>query len=328
MASIASEAICISPLAQKLSSHAGAVVALIGPTSLEVIPLGSNITGDTPMEIGSLTKPFTALLLAEAIRRNELQPNTRIDELLFDEQWPGDPITVEHLATHTSGLPRLSMSLWTIMLHPLDPYRGYTRDYLLGYLRRRKPSVPAQVKAVYSNLGFAVLGLALEKASSQNYQHLLQGRLLDPMKMRASGLHLSGQPDLCERGHRASGRATPVWHFDAYAPCGAMVSTLTDLVGAARAFLDGTNPIADSLSLTLQPRATLLKNSVGLGWMIPDKDWFWHNGATFGYTSYLGINPLQGAGVAILCNQFLPKQATELGHQLMRSIASRATEKL
>ena len=321
------ETILTSQLAQKLSSRAGAVIALIGQDALEIVTLGSKITANTPMEIGSLTKPFTALLLAEAIQRGELRPDTRIDELLFNERWEGEPITVKHLATHTSGLPRLSMPRWRLFLHPRDPYRTYTRDYLHGYLRRNKPSLPAQVKTAYSNLGFAVLGLALEKASAQTYRQLLQSRLLDPLKMHATGLHVSGQPDLCERGHRANGRTTSVWHFDAYVACGGMVSTLTDLITATRAFLNPAHPIAETLNLTLQPRAEMLKGSGGLAWMIPNKDWAWHNGATFGYTSYLGINRLRGAGVVILCNQYLSKQATELGHQIMRHIAEKSAEK-
>lgn len=317
------QAISASSLQQKLSPHAGAVVALIGRDSLHVFPLGVAVDADTPMEIGSLTKVFTALLVAEAVRREELQLSTRIDDLLFEQPWPGkQAISVEQLAAHTSGLPRISLSKEEISLHPFDPYRTYSREQLLDYLGFHQPTTPDKPEFAYSNFGYAVLGLLLEKASSQTYEQLLQTRLLSPLGMTSTGLHLTGRPDRAKPGCRADGSSTSVWHFEGYAPCGAMVSTLTDLAAATRAFLDPENAVAPMLELTLQPRATLPGGHIGLAWINPTgSDCFWHNGATFGYTSYLGINRSSNAGLVILCNQFLAKEITELGHQLMRLIA-------
>jgi CubicO group peptidase (beta-lactamase class C family) len=317
------QTIATSQFQARLSSKAGAVLALIRRESIDVIALGAGVTAITPMEVGSLTKVFTALLVAEAIRRQEIRLSTRIDELLFGEHWTGSPaINVQQLATHTSGLPRVSFPFWKATVHPLDPYRKYTHENLMNYLRRKKPRVPNAPTVSYSNFGYAVLGVMLEKAASKAYEQLLRERVLDPLEMKTSGLHLTGEPDRASKGRRADGRRTSVWHQDAYAPCGALVCTLTDLISATRAFLDPANSIAEALNLTTQPRAALPGGNIGLGWILPSSgNSFWHNGATGGYCSYLGIYKPNGIGLVIIANQALPEEATQLGHHLMRVIA-------
>jgi hypothetical protein len=104
------------------------------------------------MEIGSLTKVFTALLIAEAVRRNELQLSSRIDELLFGQHWSGPgAISVEELATHTSGLPRVGLPHWKLFL--ADPYRSVSGDDLMVYLQRKRPRSPTKHKHLYICFG-------------------------------------------------------------------------------------------------------------------------------------------------------------------------------
>src|SRR5665213_118617 len=317
------KAIAASPLQSKLSPQAGAIVAVIKTGTIDLFPLGTGVMADTPMEIGSVTKVFTALLVADAVRRHELQFSTPIDNLLFREEWPAPPaIDVEQLATHTSGLPRLSMSKWEILLSPRDPYREYTREHLIHYLRQKKPRVPVVTQFAYSNFGYAVLGLMLEKAASKTYEQLLQDRLLASLNMPQTGLQLPRKPDRAGGGYNRSGHPASLWHQDAYAPCGALVSTITDLVSAVQAFLDPAHPLAETLALTLQPRVPIPGGNVGLGWILPSSgNAFWHNGATAGYTSYLGVYVPARTGIVIVVNQALPKEATELGHQLLRVVA-------
>jgi CubicO group peptidase (beta-lactamase class C family) len=239
--------------------------------------------------------------------------------LLFDEDWPSEPITVLHLATHTSGLPRLSISQPQIASHPNDPYLRSTRDDLLDWLRAQCPSMPEAPKHSYSNLGYAVLGLMLERAAGKSYNGLLTDRLLEPLGMSQSGLHLTGQPDRARNGYRADGMGTEVWHFDGYAPCGALVSTAKDMTWAIQAMVEPEGWMAEAMVAATQPRVTIAGGDVGLAWIVPrGGTWTWHNGATFGYTAYLGVNRQRRYGVVILCNQFLPAEVTELGHHIMR----------
>jgi CubicO group peptidase (beta-lactamase class C family) len=314
-----------SGLAKQLHAKASALVALVAGDAMEVVELGSGVNASTPMEIGSLTKPFTALLIAEAIRRGELKLSDRVDEILFGCCWPGaEAVTVGELATHTSGLPRLSFGLSKALRR--DPYRNYTREDLLVYLDRTKPRSPANPAFSYSNLGYAVLGLMLERTASQTFASLMEQRVLGPMGMGATGLQLAGGADLASRGYNVFGRRASLWHMDAYAPCGAMASTLGDLTLAARSFLDAQSPIGAALALTTEPKATVPGGSVGLAWMLPSAGAaFWHNGATAGYSSYLGVNTQERVAAIVLANHACMRETTEVGTKLMRLIRADST---
>jgi hypothetical protein len=81
-------------------------------------------------------------------------------------------ITLRQLATHTAGLPRLPTTLGfflQMLRDPADPYARYTRDDLLADLTKMAPTTPGTF--AYSNLGYAVLGLVLERASGRSYAH-------------------------------------------------------------------------------------------------------------------------------------------------------------
>jgi CubicO group peptidase (beta-lactamase class C family) len=315
--------IAASNLKHRLCMSAGAVVALVNEDRVETVVLGVGVDGGTAMEAGSLTKVFTGLLTARSVLAGELGLDTRLDQLLFGEEWAGEPITVSRLAAHTSGLPRLSMSKWSVLQHPKDPYREYSRGDLLEWLRAERPCVPEDATFSYSNFGYAVLGLMLEKATGRTYEELLSVRLLEPLGMTRSGLQLTGRPDRARSGFGAKGSPTSVWHFDGYAPCGAVVSTAADMVRLVRAIVGPPDWLREAMEQATQPLAAGPHGDVGLAWMMPrGGTWVWHNGGTFGYAAYLGIdrgvNRSRGCGVVILCNQFLAAEVTELGHQLMR----------
>jgi CubicO group peptidase (beta-lactamase class C family) len=317
-----------SELAEKLSHQAGAAVAIIGPDTFNLFPIGTGVEADTPVEIGSLTKVFTALLFADALGRRELQYDTRIDQLLFGQTWTDLPaIDAGQLATHTSGLPRLSVSKPSMlqhMLHTRDFYSIYDRKHLMDYLRKHQPRIPETPQVSYSNLGYAVLGLMLEQAASKFYDELLRQRLLVPLGMGATSLQLVGTKDRPVQGYDRNGRPASLWHWDGYAPCGAMVSTVNDLTLAVRAFLDSASPVANTLEVSLQPRAPMPGGNIGLAWILPASgNSFWHNGATAGYTSYLGVYKPRKTGIVVVASQALAKEATELGHQLLRVAAEK-----
>ena len=320
MADTVESVLASSPLKQRLlSSQAAAVIAMVNAESSETTFLGVGVASETPMEAGSLTKVFTALLAARSIHRGEMTLDTRLDQLLFQQDWPGDPITVLHLATHTSGLPRLSISKPDILPNRLDPYQTYSREHLLNWLQVQRPHAPDTKQHSYSNLGYAVLGLMLERATAKTYAELLQERLLQPLGMKNTGLHLTGCPDRTSQGFKADGSRTSVWHFDGYAPCGALVSTATDMIMALQAMMQPEGLLQGEMDSAMQPLAESLHGNVGLAWVLPHgQTWGWHNGATFGYTSYLGLDRERQMGIAILCNQFLPAEINELGHKLMR----------
>ena len=133
-------------LADRVDTHrqsVGIVVGVIEPGGRRVITHGQLAKGDsrvldgrTVFEVGSITKVFTALLLAEAVRRGEVSLTDPVAKYLpASVTMPGRnarSITLQHLANHTSGLPRLPTNL--APKNPADPYADYTADNLYAFL--------------------------------------------------------------------------------------------------------------------------------------------------------------------------------------------------
>jgi CubicO group peptidase (beta-lactamase class C family) len=127
-----------------------------------VLGLSEKPAGDTYFEIGSLTKTFTSTLLALEATQGRVQLSDKVKRFLPElDGMDGGEITLEELATHTSGLPRLPENLNP--KDPLDPYRDYGETELLQYLKSFKRSGLGSYPYVYSNLGFGLLGYILSQ---------------------------------------------------------------------------------------------------------------------------------------------------------------------
>lgn len=309
-------------LSGSLGRFAGAVVSVVRPDGAEIVELGRGVGAETRIQIGSVTKAFTGLLLADALLRGELTPGVTVDALLLGKTSHERSITVRSLATHTAGLPRLSIGLRALLP---DPYRGYTRAHLLRYLQRTQPILPLQPVYRYSNLGFAVLGLLLEQASGASYAELLSARVLQPLGLGETTLVLAGKPADVARGYACVGKTPfwlwprpPIWHHDAYAPAGALASTASDLVRFAQQLLRSEGPAAPMLALASEPLVTIPGGSIGLAWHLPGSGRFvWHNGATFGHSAYVAVAPRLGVAVIAVANRPVATPMTQLGHTLM-----------
>jgi D-alanyl-D-alanine-carboxypeptidase/D-alanyl-D-alanine-endopeptidase len=135
---------------------------------------------DARFEIGSITKTITAALLASLVGDGVLALDDEIGRWL--DAAPNGSITLEQLATHTSGLPRLAPNQPT---SEANPYRDFTAGRAEEGLRTTTRTPGAG--HLYSNFGYQLLGLVLERASGQRYQDLLAERLLGPLGMTRSG---------------------------------------------------------------------------------------------------------------------------------------------
>jgi CubicO group peptidase (beta-lactamase class C family) len=268
------------------------------------------ITPDTQFEIGSVTKVFTSLLLAESERAGKVSRADPAAKYLLPA---GDPdqaalakITLFSLATHTSGLPRLSSNIGPNPDANPDPYARYDREMLVEALRLDGAVAPAGRGMAYSNFGAAVLGEALGTAWGTRYAAALEAQVLAPLGMKATTLGLAGQPAPGDfPPPHAGGKVTPAWTFQAYAPAGALRSSARDMarfLAACLARNDG--PLHAAIQATVRPqqRADDVGGQIGLGWFITDEGIVWHNGATAGSHAFVGFNPKTGTGVAILAN--------------------------
>jgi serine-type D-Ala-D-Ala carboxypeptidase/endopeptidase len=269
------------------------------------------ITPDTKFEIGSVSKVFTALLLAETERAGKVARNDPAAKYLLP---PGDPaqaslakITLLSLVTHTSGLPRMPTNMGADIAKP-DPYANYDRARLVEALRTDGPGAPVGKAVAYSNFGAAVLGEALAAAWQTSYADALTQHVLVPLGLKSTSLGLAGSPvpaDLAP-GH-VSGKLVPNWTFTAFAPAGALRSSARDLAVFLRACLGGENPLRGSIDATQQPQSAVddLGGHIGLAWFFTDDPAVpvaWHNGATAGSHSFVGFSRKTGVGIAILSN--------------------------
>ncbi len=283
-----------------------------------VAPLG----GGTLFEIGSATKLLTAAALADMAARGELNLEDSVQKFLpADVHMPtrsGAEIRLVDLATHSSGLPRMPTNF-----SPADgdnPYPDYTAPLMYQFLSSYQLIRDIGERYEYSNLGFGLLGHVLAVKNGTPYYTMVANRILRPLQMKETVIDVT--PALHARaavGHTTQGNPTPNWTFDALAGAGALRSTADDMLKFVAVNLEPM-PVPDTrrrtphdarLRATLQsmhePRHALTTRDgdIGLGWHIRrayGDQFVWHNGGTYGFHSFVGLNHRTGVGVVVLHN--------------------------
>ena len=287
-------------------------------------PAGVPVDERTVFEIGSISKTFTGLLLADAVTRGEVQLDQPVAELLPEgTRVPAKDekaITLEHLATHRSGLPRLPANL--MPADAADPYAAYDAQRLYAFLAGHALSRSPGDSAEYSNLGVGLLGHALtRRANAPSWGALVQRRITGPLGMRETFAEVpAGLRERLAAGHGQTMAAVPAWHFDALAGAGALRSTAADMLTYLAAALDTSHgPLRRAMALARTPRADFARGSrIALGWMVsgpPDRPIWWHNGGTGGFRSFVGFDPARQVGVVVLANSAV--SADDVGMHLL-----------
>lgn len=269
------------------------------------------ITPDTQFEIGSVTKVFTALLLAESERAGKVSRQDPVAKYLLAPDDPAQPalakITLLALSTHSAGLPTWSSN--TSLTAKPNPFAEFTRADLIAGLKADGPGAAVGRGFAYSNFGVALLGHALAAAWGQPYADVLREKVLTPLGLEHTIVAVPGTkpaPELAP-GH-AAGKPVENWELDGYAPAGAIRSSARDLAKFLQAALGGERaPLASAfLATTTRQRAEEQSGgAVGLNWMLTEdkeRPVIWHTGQTGGYHSFVGFNAVAGQGVAVLIN--------------------------
>jgi len=325
----------------------GAVIGLLHDDGTSVHAYGAvDSTGTPPtartlFEIGSITKTFTGLLLAERIERGRLRPTTPIRGLLPDSvRWSladsvqatgaDSTLTLVHLATHRAGLPRLPSNL-NVNASPWDPYAAYGDSalyaFLDGYTLPRAPGATYE----YSNLGMGLLGHLLARQADTTYAALVRQRIATPLGLSDTRIRpTANQEERFAQGYTRIGAPAPPWHFDALAGAGALRSTAADMLAylrahrrALRAAPDTASTLERAMQRALSPRAQAGSNHsrIGLAWHQTTRDGHrivWHTGGTGGFRSIIGLDRDTGRGAVVLVNTAVSSKAVlEAGLLLM-----------
>jgi D-alanyl-D-alanine-carboxypeptidase/D-alanyl-D-alanine-endopeptidase len=305
---------------------AGIVAGVIEPTGRRVVTYGNlangdprTLDGDTIFEIGSVTKLFTSLVLADMVDRKEValdDPAAKyLPETVKMPERSGKSITLLDLSTHSSGLPPLPSNL--------KPEADYSVDdlyqFLSGYTLSRDPGSEYE----YSNLGAGLLGHLLACRAGTDYESLIRSRIARPLSMPDTGImRASSINQRMATGHNAM--LAPVANSDLPMPlegAGALRSSANDMLTFLEAFLGyRESPLSPAMKAMLEVRRPAGQATIGLGWIIMSahgREIVGHNGATGGFRSFVGYAPEERIGVVVLSNASTPSGVDDIGLHLL-----------
>jgi CubicO group peptidase (beta-lactamase class C family) len=333
---------------------AGVTVAVVTATNATVmgfgrssLSFGGSARDDTMFEIGSITKTFTGLALAREIQRGAVRLDQPIQELLPAEVEMAEAaraITLRHLTTHASGLPRVSgrsspATGIAMLLFGSDPCAGYTEAHLLDDVRRVELEFEPGAKSSYSNLGMTLLGYLLARRANCTYEELIRREISDPLGMNDTLITPTrDQARRTAQGYRAVLRCGPLllglrsepwFEGNDLGGAGGLRSTAADMLKFLQANM---HPEGHPLEAALKESHRELareseQTSYGMNWVRTRSQTaktmvIWHNGGTGGFRSFIGFTEDRRAGVLVLSNS--SESVDTLAIELLRDAAAMA----
>ena len=309
----------------------GIVVGVIEPNGRRIVAHGHLANGDsrvvdgnTIFEIGSVSKVFTSLLLADMVTRNEVALDDPAAKYLPEQvrlpERGGKSITLLDLSTHTSGLPSLPSNLKP--KDPRNPYADFSVNdlyqFLSGYTLPRDPGSEFE----YSNLGAGLLGHILASRVGTDYESVIRIRITEPLGMPDTRIALSSSmQQRMATGHNAMLAPVANWHLPTLAGAGALRSSANDMLTLLEAFLGyQESPLAPSMKAMFDVRRPFGKRDIALGWTISSvhgREIAAHDGGTGGFRSWIGCHPKERVGVVVLSNAFTSIGVFDIGIHLL-----------
>jgi len=269
-------------------------------------------TENTLYEIGSITKVFTATLLADLVTKNIIQLDDTITTFLPDSVAPTPSlsgVTFKTLANHTSGLPRMAENWNRIAgFDPKDPYSSYDEKALFSSLKNHQSSREPGEEYEYSNLGYGLLGQLIAVVNQKPYMQSLQETVLAPLQLT----NTTDRPDEKKQqeilpGLDKEGNVTSLWHWETMVASGGLKSNIRELMlFTVEQFKMPENDLQKAMALTRQFTFFTPDNmDIGLAWRMNMLDgiiYFHHTGETAGSSSFIGFSPDTKSAVVILSN--------------------------
>jgi CubicO group peptidase (beta-lactamase class C family) len=322
--------IVFKQLSSNSSSLVPIVVGIVTTNGTQVSGYGNisssndtKVNGNTVFEIASIAKTFVTIVLADMVKQGLVNLDDPIEKYLPANNitvpsYNGHKITLEELATHTSGLPDFPRG-W-IRNH------SYTTQQVYDFISNTTLSSEPGIKADYSDIGMGLLGHILSLRTSVSFDQLVKDRILNVLAMDSTGMRMNASEisvpeDIKSRfakGHIAGKEVNLEFIPEAIQSAGAMYSTTDDLLKYLSAnigliqtkikdAIQETHLIRHSFGHSLEESSDhklLTEDYIGLGWTITTdfgKEAIWHTGSIDGYTSIIGFNPSTQIGLVILC---------------------------
>lgn len=277
---------------------------------------------NTVFEIGSISKTFTGILLADMVEKGELNLNTPLQQLLpkgvTAPTRNGESIRLYHLSNHTSSLPRMPDNFTPV--NPANPYVDYTEEQLYAFLNGYELTRDIGSKNEYSNYAQGLLGLVLANKKQMTYEELIIKTITKPLMLENTRIAFTSKmKENLALGHSA-GLEVENWDIPTLAGAGAIRSTTVDMLNylAANMGLKKSNLYS---AMQLSHKNSRIEGSnpmIGLGWRILLRDELeivWHNGGTGGYRAFAGFINGGDKGVVVLTNSNV--DADDIGFHLL-----------
>lgn len=305
----------------------GMVVGVINDTGVRIVTGGPEgqaaFDRATMFEIGSITKVFTALVLADMANEGLVSLDDPVAKYLPESasvpERGGKQITLRNLSQHDSGLPRLPSNM--APADSTNPYADYTEQDMLAFLSGHTLTRDIGSQYEYSNLGVGLLGYALARAAGMDFEELVRTRLLDELEMSDTAISLSDDQDArMAIAHDIYNRPTSRWDLPTFAGAGALRSSADDVVKLMQAALDPQSPIAAQVKLSLADQREAPGFRAGLGWMVvpaPAGEVIMHGGGTGGFRSHIALQPDTGRGVVVLTNSAVEPSAQDVAMHIL-----------
>lgn len=275
---------------------------------------------NTIYEIGSVSKTFTGILFAQAINDKKLAMNDPVKKYLgegYDNlAYKGKNIELVHLANHSSRIDRIPFNLTSQPKYdPNDPYKNYSRQMVLDYMKTMTPDTFPGTKNEYSNLGMALLGIIEEKSYNKTFEELIIEYICKPANMHSTKVVLNEEENKrFATGYDMSGKETSHWQLGDLAAAGGIRSTPEDMMSYTKANLEETIP---AFKLSHNTTFNNGRDQVAMAWQIAitkkGNELIWHNGRTAGFSSFIGFIKSKDAAVVVLSNSGNPVDPVAIG---------------
>ena len=329
------------------------IVGLVDPNGTQFYGYGNaseannfTVNQNTIFAIGSNTKVFTAVLLADMVENGLIKLDDPIEDYLPSNvkvpEYNGHKITVENLATHTSGLPEFPKNYCSEIAgeNPQTPRekiqfqmnfancaKDYTLDKFYQGLSNTTITREPGTKLEYSTFGSALLGnILLSLSNETSYEHLLKKRILDVLGMNDTRVNLSDeQKSRLAVGHLYGQELALFNYSNPIVPGGGLYSSASDLlkfisanIGLMKTKLNDAmqqshlirhtsgETMENNIKITNQNSTDSVGFYIGLGWFITTNfgtEMIRHNGATGGgYNAFMAFNLETEKGIVIICS--------------------------
>jgi len=331
-------------------AHTGVVVGVLKSNQRSIYGYGTiggaPPAGDTIFEIGSVTKVFTTALLSILAAEGVIALDDSAADLATELIDYPPQVTLQRLATHTAGLPKMPSNILGSLLRERDnPYAAYPSEKLLRYLSKHPPSrASLEARQVdYSNVGVALLGILLARRLGDSFEAAIVSKVCEPLGMMDTRIKLT--PDQERRmaaPHNPRGKRSHNWDMPAFEGAGALRSTADDLLTFLASHLGDvistiTSPLQDGHAIrsrTFAPPTPIQRlaarfsaldlihdrilDGMALGWSVGqlptgEKQVHWRHGATGGYRAFIGFVKEKRLGAVVLANSSLRMRDGLLG---------------